>query len=137
MNVQAQVSALINEMRGVLMVRNIHSKQFEQASDSLETLVRVCTEPLPKEISFRKLGFTRQESRIFGILHARLNRVVSRTDILHAMYFDGDGPQNERKNVDVHICKIRRKMRDGGLSFQIATEWGFGFKMSALEAVRA
>lgn len=129
MNVQAQVSELISQMRGVLAVRGITSKQFEQASDSLETLVRVCTDPTPKELSWRNLGLTKKESRIAGLLHARLNHPVARENIVNAMYFDGDGPENERKNVDVHICKIRHKLRDGGLPFHIETVWAFGFKM--------
>lgn len=136
MNVQAQVTALIDEMRGSLASRN--ASKFESASDSLETLVRAHVEPVAAEFNWDFLNITPQQRKILTFLHARLGKETSRDSILSAIYFDyGDRPECDRKTIDVHICKIRKVLKERLQPYVIETVWSFGFKMSALEAVRS
>lgn len=136
LNVQGQVSALIDEMRGALASHNV--QKFEAASDSLEVLVMAHTEPVPREFVWDRTKLTNQQRRMLTLLHSRLGKETSRDSLLSAIYFDyGDRPECDRKTIDVHICRIRKVLKDIVAPYRIETVWNYGFKMSALEAVRS
>ena len=128
MNVGAQVSELIGQMREAAMRHNLRA--YESASDSLETFIRAHIEPVAKEFDWDYLGITPQQRRILSLLHSRLGKETSRDSLLSAIYFDyGDRPECDRKTIDVHICRLRKELKAQMVPFRIETVWSFGFKM--------
>ncbi len=110
MNVQAQVTALIDEMRGAMAGRDLVA--FESASDSLDTLVRAALIPEPEGLRWMKIGFTRAESRLMSHLHGRSGKVVTHVALVDALYHDHieGGPATPTNTMKVHICKLRKKL---------------------------
>ncbi|SMH42189.1 winged helix-turn-helix domain-containing protein [Mesorhizobium australicum] len=64
------------------------------------------------------------EAAIFGKLRERAGRIVSKETLHSALYLLE--PESEIKIVDVHICKLRKKLTPIGLP--IETVWGTGYR---------
>lgn len=80
------------------------------------------------------LALTGNEARLFGLLMKR--ELVTRDAAMVALY--GGRPSAdvaEVKIVDVHICKMRPKLRAFGI--EINTKWGQGFYMPPDSKARA
>lgn len=128
MNVQAQVSELIDQMRVAAKLRDM--TKYRTVSDSLEVLLRASTEPVGREFSWNLPGISPQQRRILGLLHSRLGKVTSRDAMLSAIYFDvDDRPEGDQKTLGVHIYKIRHSLKRLGQPFAIETVKAFGYKM--------
>lgn len=74
---------------------------------------------------------TRKEAQVLGVLFRRRGSVVSKEQIMLALYSDRAGDEPEIKIVDVFTCKLRNKIGEG----LIETVWGHGYSLSA-EGVR-
>lgn len=131
MNVLDQALARIEQMRGVLMVRNIHSAQFETACDELETLARACLESETPQFDWINRGFTPTEARILALITQRPGRVVKKSALVEGIYFDhlDGGPDSASKGIGVHIFRIRKKLSDLGLPMKLETVHLAGYRM--------
>ena len=71
---------------------------------------------------------TESEFNLFLMLWQKKPRLVSREQLMaEAYWLRSDGDEPEIKIIDVHICKIRRKLAPLGLS--IDTVWGRGYRI--------
>ncbi len=76
---------------------------------------------------------TRSERQIFLVLKGRGGKIVPR-HVLHAARNAHDHAADvDIKIVDIHICKLRRKLRMAKAAWQIVTHWGEGFSIRPLE----
>ncbi|MDT0682104.1 response regulator transcription factor [Roseicyclus sp. F158] len=83
------------------------------------------------------LHLTPTESRLVEMLALRHGRTVEKEEMLAHLYDVEEGP--EVKTIDVHVCKIRKKIADlGGGSGAISTAWGrgYGFGLNARDQAR-
>lgn len=71
-------------------------------------------------------GLTAHETRLLGVLMAR--RIATKDAIMAGIYRDRGVDAPEIKIVDVFICKLRKKIRDLGLT--IETKWGEGYHLT-------
>lgn len=77
------------------------------------------------------LGLTPNRARMFDLLLARKDQVVSRAALLDVCMSDED---TDIKIVDVNICHIRKRLQ--GSRYEIETVWGRGYRLKP-EAKRA
>ncbi len=76
----------------------------------------------------RSLDLTDTERRLLGYLAAHRERVVSKTQILTAIWgYDGF----DENVVEVHVSSLRRKLEDGGRSRLVHTVRGRGYRLGA------
>ena len=127
-----EVRGLLTLMRKHLKARGALDRTVSDLSDRIELLSMAYADPEPREIAWQRAGFTMQEARVVAILKAHLGVAVSRVAILDAMYFDREAPEGERKSLDVHLCRIRRKLKRVEHPYRVETVWAFGFRMVAL-----
>lgn len=71
---------------------------------------------------------TRHEVALFEKLWASGARVVSKEQLMTAIYSLNVEEEPEIKIIDVYVCKLRRKLKDMG--FKIQTVWGSGYRMT-------
>jgi two-component system cell cycle response regulator CtrA len=88
----------------------------------------------------RPVPLTSRETQLLELFMLRRNRIISKDQVMHCLYSDGDYP--ELRIVDVYVCKIRRKLRSAGAPKVIRTVWGCGYMLeepsaAALAATRA
>lgn len=77
------------------------------------------------------LGLTGSEAAVFGVLMAR--EVITKDHVMAALYRNSAKDEAEIKIVDVHVCKIRKKLKR--FKIDIETVWGVGYRMtSAMKA---
>jgi len=89
-------------------------------------------EPQPALAQWRAVAnITASEARILELLYSAPGRGVTRGALLDALYFDRIGEHPAPKILDVHVAKIRRKLR--GTRFQIETLKGVGYRGVVLE----
>lgn len=73
----------------------------------------------------RDLGLTRNELRLFQVLHAQPERVFGREELLKAAWEDPGASMD--RTVDAHIKSLRSKLRQAGCPELIATHRGLGY----------
>lgn len=78
---------------------------------------------------------SKSEAEIFASLRAAQGQIVSREQLLAGLYMVG-ADEAEIKIIDVHICKLRAKLKPLGLSIQTAWGRGFRFVPPAAEGAR-
>lgn len=66
---------------------------------------------------------TKTEQRIVRVCLAR--ELATKEAIATALYWDKDEPADGMSNINVHMSKIRRKLKPFGI--EIKTSWGKGF----------
>ena len=77
----------------------------------------------------RGAGFTSGEARIVDLLRVKINKIVTRDQMLDALCYDGKGEGIAPKNIDVRLANIRKKLFHGGNQFWVETVWGQGWRM--------
>ena len=93
-------------------------------TDQISVLCRAALTPTPDE-GWLSLGLTLMEARLMRALAEKSDRLVSKSALMDALYFDR-AEEVEPKIVDVLVCKIRRKVR--GSAWAIETVWGQGYR---------
>jgi two-component system response regulator RegX3 len=66
-----------------------------------------------------------REFQVLQLLMDNAGRVVSRTELLHTCW--GPDQRDTGKTLDVHITRLRRKLRALGRPHQIRTVYGAGY----------
>ena len=102
-------------------------------TDQISLLCRAALTPSPDE-SWLTLGLTHMEARLMRALTEKQDRMVSKSALMDAMYFDR-GHEAEPKIVDVLVCRIRRKLK--GSAWAIETVWGQGYRARMGRALAA
>jgi two-component system OmpR family response regulator len=80
----------------------------------------------------RPLELTHFEFAMVAALLEQPGRVLSRGQLIDRMYRSDGMPVLER-SVDVHVARIREKLRDAHAGAAIATVRSVGYKMTAAE----
>ena len=123
LNVTATVKRLLDEMRTAALRKDTRS--YEARSDELATFVLAQIAPdVPQ--NWRKYHLTRAETIIADMLFAKRGRVIAKSTLMDALYFNRPNSEPDPKIVDIFVCKIRKKLP---AEFQIETVWGIGYKM--------
>lgn len=81
---------------------------------------------VPADFEVSSIGgvhLPRKAARVFACL--RKHGVVSKAQLFTALF--GVGAEQDPKNVDVYIYKLRRKLKP--LGFRIETVWGQGYRL--------
>ena len=94
--------------------------------DQISIIASAYLEPTVKE-DWIKCGLTPTESRLMALLATKAGKVVKRSAVMDAMYFDTDDAA-EAKITDVLICKIRKKLAKNKSPWEIITVWGQGYR---------
>ena len=83
----------------------------------------------------RSIYLTKTEAWTMEAILERGGKVTSKEQILnHIEWRLGGGFYDvEDKLVDVYICKVRRKLREGGAPVVIETMWGRGYMVASEE----
>jgi two-component system cell cycle response regulator CtrA len=76
-------------------------------------------------VNGRRLALTRREFAILELLFLKQGTVLNKTSFLNHLYCGTEEPQ--MKAIDVNICRLRRKLAEGGAPDLIATVWGCGY----------
>lgn len=123
-----QVRELLEQMRGAITNR----KRHDQLSDAMEVLVMSYLEPaIEDEIPGVRL--TEKESRIVARLKKGDGKLVTKSQIMDAMYFDARDDEPEMKIIDILIFRIRQKIKASN-RFRIDNDHGRGFRWMDLAA---
>ena len=81
--------------------------------------VRIDKHPLP---------LTPREYDVVELLTLRKNQVLSKEALLDNLYAGQEEPHG--KIIDVMVCKIRKKMREFGITDPFITQWGIGYRLN-------
>lgn len=73
------------------------------------------------------LELTTKEYDFLRFMAVNKNRVFNREQILHAVW--GDQYERDDRAVDDLVKRVRRKLSDNGSQVEIATVWGYGYKL--------
>lgn len=74
-------------------------------------------------------GMTTLEAKLVHALRSRPGRTISKEGLVAIIYSDRiDSEWPAVKIIDVFVCKVRKKLRDGGADFEIETVWGMGYR---------
>ena len=98
--------------------------EIARLTDQISVLCRAHLTPSPGQ-DWLAAGLTKMEARLMRALTEKPGRMVSKSALMDAMYFDRPH-EAEPKIVDVLVCKIRRKIKGG--PWLIETVWGQGYR---------
>lgn len=70
---------------------------------------------------------TAHEAMLLAVM--LVHPIARKTALMDALYFDDPGGGAEPKVIDVHVCKMRPKLRRHGIV--IETVWGQGYSLRA------
>lgn len=73
------------------------------------------------------LKFTQTEFRLLTCLASNPEKVFTREELFHQAW--GGDPSGMGRNVDVHICQVRKKLREKG-SHTVKALSGVGYKLA-------
>lgn len=129
------VEHLLDEMKSCVAAG--YRGKFDRLSDELAVLTKAYI--LPEIPGGRerwiKYGLTGARMLVSELLYSRMGRIVSKGDILNALYFRKPEKEPHEKIVDVHICHIRRNLADS--PYKIENVYGIGFRMVLKQSVDA
>lgn len=74
-----------------------------------------------------QLKFTQTEFRLLSCLASNPDKVFTREELFHQAW--GEDPSGMGRNVDVHLCQVRKKLREKG-SHTVKSLSGVGYKLS-------
>ena len=128
MNAHEQLRKQINAIHSDLNMRGIHSKAIEDATYAIETMTLAYMSDAPAYM-WHDVKLTPMQRTIVDLLYRHLGHTVHRDLVLDASFPDGRDQylSTPRKNLDVHICNIRRRIAK--TPFEIKTVCGQGFAM--------
>ena len=113
-----------DEVEKLLAVIRANAPEVARLTDQISLLCRAALTPAPDE-GWLSLGLTKMEARLMRALAEKPDRMVSKSALMDAMYFDR-AEEAEPKIVDVLVCRIRRKLRSS--PWTIETVWGQGYR---------
>jgi|SRR5690554_252846 len=120
--VVARIHALLKRNKAVSSLSNAESKlNF----DSL----KINTELKEVWIEGEKVELTKTEFEIFSLLAQNPARIFSRSEIIDTVW--GSSAYITERTVDVHITRLRKKLRD--YAYTIASRSGYGYRFNASE----
>lgn len=100
----------------------------EMLREQVRQLKQALTGDLRWPIEWR---LTRVETIVLGVLMTRAR--PGHAAFWCALYADSEDPP-DAKVLDVHVCKLRRKLKPLGIL--IRTEWGMGWHLPAADRAR-
>jgi len=110
----------------------MREQALRERIEELEEECRQLREMLVPPVTFpRELGLSKTENDILSFILARAPNVALKSRILHAVWPDPDNAP-DGKCVDVHICKLRRKLSPFGVAITVA--WSEGYFLDAIAA---
>jgi DNA-binding response OmpR family regulator len=77
------------------------------------------------------LALPRREVSLLEVLIAAQGRTVSKNDLIDHLY--GTGADIEEGAIEVHVSRLRKRLREHGLTIRVAR--GLGYALAAAEAV--
>ncbi len=90
--------------------------------------ITVYSEQRKVTVNGEDVTFTGKEFELFSFLAASPNRPFSRQQLLESIWgFDYEG---EERAVDDTVKRIRKKIREKGALPELATVWGYGYKLN-------
>lgn len=123
---------------------NVHAQQFTPAQvarlieerDNLKEMVRQMEEALSPCFALpTEWGLTRTEERFLRAIRSASPNVTHRERAMSAVYGLSDEVPQDR-TLDVHLTKIRAKLRQADSGIEIETVWGRGWRLDAANAGR-
>jgi two-component system cell cycle response regulator CtrA len=124
MNSQDEVETLLAEIRA-----RAAGAEVAQLTDQISVLCRAIAAP-SADCGWTGLRLTKLESRLMRALTERMDRMVDKSALMDALYFDRGREEPAPKIVDILVCKIRKKLT--GSAYAIETVWGQGYRARML-----
>lgn len=124
MDARSEVLDLLDKMRAAAN----DPQRVRTLSDQMEILARTYLEPVEPDISFG-LRFTQKEGRLFARLMRHAGCIISRQQLMDAMYYDKVGDEPDAKVIDVFMVRVREKLR--GTRWHVETAHGHGFYITS------
>lgn len=90
--------------------------------------ITVYTDQRKVTVNGEDVSFTSKEFELFYFLSASPNRPFSRQQLLENIW--GFNYEGEERAVDDTVKRIRKKIRTKGALPELATVWGYGYKLS-------
>ena len=107
-------------------------RRSEIAPRALEIVRLGNLELLPQghevRVAGSRVAVTRREFELLATLLGEPGRVFSRAQLL-ARFEDGDEPSSGQRTIDVHVTRVRDKLRAARASVGITTVRGVGYKV--------
>ena len=106
--------------------------QYVEALEAENDALRARLRDLEREYGFYNevplmFGLTGSESKVMGLLIER--DIANRQQLMTAIMLGRGGDEEpEMKIIDVHICRIRKKLKPFGV--EIDSAWGRGYCLS-------
>ena len=118
------VIALLDKMK--LAAKRGDLSLFERRSDELEVFTRAYILP-EAAIDWRRQGIIVSvlQQRLLDRLFQSPGELVTRQNLMNAMYYDRPHSEPVDKIVDVFVCKLRKRL--AGTKYEIRAEWGKGY----------
>lgn len=110
----------------------MREQTMRERIEELEEECRQLREMLVPPVTFPyDLGLSKIENDILAFILARAPNVALKNRILYAVWRDPDDAA-DLKTINVHICKIRRKLAPFGVAITVA--WGEGYFLHSAAA---
>lgn len=77
--------------------------------------------------------WSQSQLRILDVLQFRTTTNADR--LIMALWGDDPdgGPEMARRTLDVHLCNIRKKLRNHKLPWRLVNVWGGGYRLESME----
>lgn len=123
---------LVARMKTVFRRIRDHSSDSMKESDEKNTIhvQDILIKPSQRSVfkDGREIEFTTKEFDLLLFLATHKNVVFNREQILDAVW--GSDFYGDSRAVDDLIKRIRKKLSNAGSTLEIATVWGYGYKMT-------
>ncbi len=120
--VVARIQALLKRNKAISSALNEESKlNFDD--------LKINTELKEVWISEDKIELTKTEFEIFSLLAENPTRIFSRPEIIDAVW--GSSAYITERTVDVHITRLRKKLRE--YAYTITSRSGYGYRFNVSE----
>lgn len=73
------------------------------------------------------VSLSKHQNRFLNALYARQDQLVTKQQLMDALYFDHAGDEPGEKILDVYCCHLRKKI--ASLPWKILTIFGQGYKL--------
>jgi two-component system response regulator RegX3 len=78
-----------------------------------------------------RIGVPRREFALLAVMLGEPGRVFGRAQLLVRLH-DTDEPYSGERTVDVHVTRLRNKLRAAAASVRITTVRGIGYKLETV-----
>lgn len=123
LDAHSTVRRLLHDMREAAVGRNFG--HFDHLSEDLEAFTAPYLAPA-QEVNWSGCNLTPSQTVIADLLLSKLGKVVPKSSILNALYFN-KVEEADVKIIDIFLCHLRKRIKN--TPYRIDTVFGTGLRM--------